>query len=218
VRLALARYQPVSLENCHLSNVVLSDFMTLANDRHLSLSHTAKSQQYSLHLMGNSYSNNSGFEESPNLSQPLPGGQTKLPDIRSSTVVKVWVEKLNPALGEDLGWQPDDSAQVSENGRSIGSVKRVASKITATDRKLAKQLLKQRDFQALQSQDLLQSAFAAPTLWKGTVQLTHKDSMKRRLVIAEYEQYLVDDANPYDGFASKRGERLVFVEHINLHE
>jgi hypothetical protein len=44
------------------------------------------------------------------------------------------------------------------------------------------------------------------------------DSAERRhrLVIAEYEEYLVDDDHPYDKTPSSKGRRLVFVEHVEL--
>lgn len=37
-----------------------------------------------------------------------------------------------------------------------------------------------------------------------------------RLVIAEYEEYLVDDERPYDPLVTKKDRRLVFVEHVEL--
>jgi hypothetical protein len=36
------------------------------------------------------------------------------------------------------------------------------------------------------------------------------------LVIAEYEEYLVDDDQPYDGIPTEKGRRLVFVEHVEF--
>ena len=37
-----------------------------------------------------------------------------------------------------------------------------------------------------------------------------------RLVIAEYEEYLLDDHRPYEPGSTKKGRRLVFVEHVPL--
>jgi hypothetical protein len=133
-------------------------------------------------------------------------------------VIEVWVEKLNPALGEDLGWEKDEEAQVLEAARATGA-RKARSKDTKKlekDRELARALKKRGDIQTLQKQDLMDLAFAAPTLWKGKVDVNLKDGQQRRLVVAEYEQYLVDDDYPYDGFVSKRGQRMVFVEHVAL--
>ena len=37
-----------------------------------------------------------------------------------------------------------------------------------------------------------------------------------RLAIAEYEEYLVDDAMPYDRIPTKKDRRLVFIEYVEL--
>ena len=37
-----------------------------------------------------------------------------------------------------------------------------------------------------------------------------------RLVIAEYEEYLVDDSTPYVSPVTEKARRLVFVEHVAL--
>ena len=53
------------------------------------------------------------------------------------------------------------------------------------------------------------------TLWEGDVVLPPA-SGRYRLVIAEYEEYLVDDRNPYDKTPTRKDRRLVFVEHIEI--
>jgi hypothetical protein len=54
-----------------------------------------------------------------------------------------------------------------------------------------------------------------PALWDGTVTLPPDDE-RYRLVIAEFEEYLVDDDRPYDKVPTAKGRRMVFVEHIEL--
>jgi hypothetical protein len=64
---------------------------------------------------------------------------------------------------------------------------------------------------------LIGQILVTPTLWQGTVTLPQTRGTKRfRLVIAEYEEYLVDDAMPYDRIPTKKDRRLVFVEHVEL--
>jgi len=60
--------------------------------------------------------------------------------------------------------------------------------------------------------------FVTPTLWEGTVTLPQSagEAARYRLVIAEYEEYLVDDAMPYDRIPTKKDRRMVFVEHVEL--
>ena len=53
------------------------------------------------------------------------------------------------------------------------------------------------------------------TLWEGHVTVP-TSSRRLRLVIAEYEEYLVDDKYPYDNVPTAKARRLVFVEHIAL--
>lgn len=42
------------------------------------------------------------------------------------------------------------------------------------------------------------------------------DGARHRLVIAEFEEYLVDDDRPYDRTPTQKKRRLVFVEHVEL--
>jgi hypothetical protein len=35
-------------------------------------------------------------------------------------------------------------------------------------------------------------------------------------VIAEYEEYLVDDDSPYNAIPTKKDRRLVFIEHVEV--
>src|SRR5690606_2931116 len=56
IRLALARYQPVSVQNCHLSNIVLADFMTLPNDRYVSITHSSDPLKHTVRVAGSTFS------------------------------------------------------------------------------------------------------------------------------------------------------------------
>ena len=55
-------------------------------------------------------------------------------------------------------------------------------------------------------------------LWEGDVELPGgaAPGARFRLVVAEFEEYLIDDDRPYDKVPTKKGRRLVFVEHIEL--
>ena len=65
---------------------------------------------------------------------------------------------------------------------------------------------------------LVGHVLVTPTLWQGTVTLPPApvDAPRYRLVIAEYEEYLVDDATPYDPIPTKKDRRLVFIEYVEL--
>jgi hypothetical protein len=58
-----------------------------------------------------------------------------------------------------------------------------------------------------------------PSLWQGTVVLpagAANDGVRRRLVVAEYEEYFVDDSSPYDSIPTSKDRRLVYVDHVAL--
>ena len=42
------------------------------------------------------------------------------------------------------------------------------------------------------------------------------ETVRYRLAIAEYEEYLVDDETPYDVVATKKDRRTVFIEYVDL--
>ena len=57
----------------------------------------------------------------------------------------------------------------------------------------------------------------AEVLWNGQVTVPATEEGRRhRLVVAEYEEYLVDGAMPYDPRPTRKGRRMVFVEHHAL--
>src|SRR5207244_7353437 len=105
IRLALARYQPVSVGGTHLSNVVLADFMSLAPDRWLNVTQTNDERVRRVAVFGATYTDSAGHaeaESSPSMSLRLVDGSvvSLVPAVVSPTsVVEVWVERLEPALG-----------------------------------------------------------------------------------------------------------------------
>ena len=85
------------------------------------------------------------------------------------------------------------------------------------ERLRARELLKKRKFDVLIREGLLESVFVAAPLWEGDVAVTEVEStVRHRLVIAEYEEYIIDDDMPYDEVPEKKGRRLVFIEHVEL--
>jgi hypothetical protein len=246
IRLALARYQPVSVNDCHLSNIVLADFMTLPNDRHVSISHGPDPLQHTVQVFGRSYTDSSGHKESqsaPQSSLVLPDGSIKIikaADVSETSVVEVWVEKNNPALGEDFGWEMDTAAKVqqasdSDSSPQPGPATGVATASTAdtfsparrqaeANRTQVRRRAAVSQPQLVSEPGLLNAALAElfmtmPSLWQGTVVLpagAANDGVRRRLVVAEYEEYFVDDSSPYDSIPTSKDRRLVYVDHVAL--
>jgi hypothetical protein len=224
IRLALARYQPVALANAHLSNIVLADFMPLVPDRWLNVVQDRDPLTRLITVFGHTFSDSSPHSEAahaPAESLRLPDGtilDLHAPDVASTSVVEVWVERFDPTMGEDFGWRRDDGAVVQQTNSHphVSTISPASTDVTKA-RLRADDLLRHREFEALVDENLLGHIFVTPTLWAGSVTLPQSNEAARhRLVIAEYEEYLVDDERPYDRFPTKKGRRMVFVEHIEL--
>ena len=225
IRLALARYQPVSVIGAHLSHIVLADFMPLAADRWLNVTHTTEARTQRVSVFGSTYSDSSAHveaEHAPSMSVKLPDGTVvtlEAPGVARSSVIEVWVERFDPALGRDFGWQREPDAVVQRDLTPLKKRPAVAKKATlAKQRARAKELLRRREFDVLIRENLIDKIFITPMLWEGTVTLPQAPGgeTRYRLAIAEYEEYLVDDPRPYDPVPTKKDRRLVFLEYVDL--
>lgn len=93
VRLALARYQPISVANAHLSRVVLADFVQLAPNRTATVSFDpGKTREVRLAVQGLAYQQSRAMEE------PAP--------------LRIRVEKLRTDVPEELGWVPETDVDI----------------------------------------------------------------------------------------------------------
>jgi hypothetical protein len=225
IRLALARYQPVALSTAHLSNVVLADFMPLVPDRWLNVTRSRDPRTRQVTVFGHTFTDSSSHTEAvhaPAESMRLLDGtilDLQAPEVASSSVVEVWVERLDSTMGEDFGWHRDPDAVVQKDDFQPHQLALSPARTTVADARVrADDLLKHREFEALIDEGLLGHISIAPTLWEGTVTVSQSPSetVRHRLVITEYEEYLVDDAVPYDKIPTKKNRRIVFVEHVEL--
>jgi hypothetical protein len=218
IRLALARYQPASIIGAHLSNVVLADFMTLASDRWLTV--TRRDAMCHVSVYGSRYTDSSGHAEASqapamSLIDPITHKVTSLSpaSVSSTTVIDVWLEHLTESEGEDFGWKREPSLPVPAS-----SLPRKPRKVSQRLKKRARTLATQRDFQSLLKENLVDQVFVVPPIWDGDIKLPADLGARNRyrLVIAEYEEYIVDDDRPYDRVPTKKDRRLIFVEHVEL--
>jgi hypothetical protein len=97
VRLALARYQPNSITNAHLSRVVLADFAQLAPNRTASIV----------------------FKDPTHLTISVSGpiGSRKL----DRNEIEVSVEERNPQIEGDLGWVPTKEKPIRQSTHQQGA-------------------------------------------------------------------------------------------------
>lgn len=99
VRLALARYHPVSVDKAHLSPVVLAEFAQPVPERSLSVVRMPGSVRVT--LSGHSYSAHLGQE----------GGQPE----EGHCEVEVTLERYDSSIGTDLGWAVERNAAVAND-------------------------------------------------------------------------------------------------------
>lgn len=230
VRLALARYQPSSVDGAHLSTVVLSDFASLAPDRWVAVQRTSPTRR-GVTLHGHRPEESSGHAEAWGRRKPSLGPNGKIlmnvpTGITRSTTIEVWVEELTPSRGEDFGWSRVADAQPEMRmvgQRPVGGMEPLSSGDTVivhnrAGEVRARELMAERKFEAVVTEDLVSATMQWPVIWDGVVTLPQAPSPARRyrLVVAEYEEYLTDDAEPYDGTLTTKGRRLVYVEHVEL--
>lgn len=220
IRLALARYQPVSISGAHLSEVVLADFMQLTADRWLHVNRTDQPGKRKVVVYGMTYSDSAGHREAshaPSFSvvNPFTGVvETRTPaEVAQKSSVEIWVERLNEARGEDFGWERVAGATATPSSPDLFKIPfRASPKVTR-----ALELQSARKFTAIAQEGLIDQIYVVKPLWDGTVQFSGGPGGQRhRLVIAEYEEHLVDDRHPYDPVPEQKGRRLVFVEHVEL--
>ena len=209
VRLALARYQPASITGAHLSPIVLADFMPLTADRWLTVRHTTDPRRRHVSVFGNRYTDSSGHHE--------PGAAQAA--VSPTTVIEVWMEQLNTSKGEDFGWERVPTGRPEPDIFLHEPLIQAAAADTVPPQQLvrAKKLVASRNFVEAAKTGVIDSVLAFFRIWDGDVILpsTPDPDRRYRLVIAEYEEYIVDDANPYET-ATRKGRRLVFVEHVEL--
>lgn len=233
IRLALARYQPTSCTDAHLSNVVLADIMALTPDRWLNVTPATDARKMRVAVFGVSYDESSAHHEATDapamsLIDPLSGQVQLLRPaiVAERTIVEVWVERLDAQWGEDFGWQkvsdvlitqriPVPSGSTSYQAVGIESI--FGRAISATERVETHDLVSAKDVARLNPSRVIDLIHLWQTLWEGDVTLPEPEAGARhRLVVAEYEEYLVDDDRPYDEIPTRAKRRLVFVEHIEL--
>lgn len=204
IRLALARYQPSSADTAHLSSIVFADFMPLVPDRWLTVTHTNNVRTRQVRVFGNTYSDSSSHREAVATRNSV--------SVAASSVVEVWVEKFDPERGEDFGWSRVSNARIQREGAAPPRPPLQTFKLRANE------LVRQHEFAALLDENLIDRVSLFPALWQGQVTLPEDPGRgtRYRLVIAEYEEYLLDDSTPYDPPVTEKGRRLVFVEHVAL--
>ena len=216
IRLALARYHPISAPGAHISPIVTTEFVQLTPDR-LATVARGTGRVLNVGLYGHAYTKG-----------PAASGSTSIVARRSNPVVKISVELLDETLGPDFGWSELTSAVVKKKraSRSAPSGDKTLDRDGSRGKKSAmtlaaraEELLAARDFTAILANPDLVALLRPPAIWEGTVTLPKqmKRGSKLRLAIREYEPHRVDT----DHVSVPKGApdprlRLVYAEFIKV--
>ena len=199
VRLALARYQPESRANCHLSRVVLAEFAQVLPDRRVEITIGADQRTLTVEIYGLEPTETGvsrGVKTDPQPSGQLP--KPAPPPRGGLNEFEIEVETLNPALGPDFGWSPLAGVTVPPIVVQIPMPVR---------RKGAKA--------ARAGTVVTQGPVAVAPTWKGTLILPRPlGGETLRLVVRELELYYEDMPGVFLGKRIER--RLVYADTIPL--
>lgn len=108
VRLALARYQPESIPNAHLSRVVLCDFAQIAPDRVAAATYNASNNKLKVMVSG-IYGTNT-YTEYPPMNMVGVDKNDIVDHMALSRVVRVTIEQGEGAMEDELSWEPVSEA------------------------------------------------------------------------------------------------------------
>jgi hypothetical protein len=204
--------------------VVLADFMQLTADRSLTVRSEREGRIRHVTVYGHGDTQSAGAREVRPRSEihPLTGEVTEVPPVSPTSLVDVWLERLEPSLGEDFGWQriADGKPAPLPPGHGVGifaALPRLTPQIHPEQAIRANRLLTAGAFDRLQAEGLVESLLQRPPLWDGRVELPPDDAPRGqlRLVIAEYEEYPIDaDGDSHGTTRTGTGRRLVFLEQV----
>lgn len=207
IRLALARYHPVSAHGAHLSAVVLAAFQQLTPDRHLSVTRDGRTVNVAVH----------GHVSAKTL-PGLEAGQ-----------VEVELQELAPGGDPDLDWRtiqpPPELVARPDDERWAGQVTtrdlRAAARLTArTEGDRAQALEAERlsagqRFEDLVARPELLRWLTPPLIWEGEVRLP-ADHAGRNLRLMVVEREIHPTSAPDGRGVTPRGDRIVYAEAIPL--
>ncbi|MCT0208261.1 hypothetical protein KQ305_11180 [Synechococcus sp. CS-1332] len=224
VRLALARYQPCSTTGAHLSEVEFADFMQLTADRWLTVRPEQEGRVRFVTVYGPGFTDSGGAQVARSEIDPLSRTATSYAAVTKTSVINVWLELLEPALGEDFGWERVSGADgtalpAGTAAPGLEPQVRMRERLTPEQGLRALALKRDGDFANLLIEGLAERIVLRPPLWDGRLDIPEGLDGRLRLVVAEYEEYPVDGPPKQDGVKQVlSGRRLVFVEHVPLTE
>jgi hypothetical protein len=204
IRLALARYNPVSVPGAHLSSIVMAEFVQLTPDRLAVVTQTGNRAHVAMYGTGTTTPTNGG----------ALGGQFQLD-----------TETLAPGANPDLGWRRTAASGnsgptgptfvpppgVTFNLKPNAVVQPNASALIGA----AQNLIARGEYSAVLKNPDLIAAIAPPLLWQGDIDVPAVPTGTRvRLVITESE--VLQTGEPGESPKNLTGARVVYLETVEL--
>lgn len=201
IRLALARYNPISVPGAHLSSVVMTEFVQLTPDRLAIVTQNNDKAHVAMYGIGTQ--------------QPLGEGAR-------SGLFEIHTETLAPGADPDLGWQHSSAGGTSGLAGEISAFRPMhimealgdVSKPAANAGEAAQQLLAKGDYAGFMKRPDLLAAAAPPFLWQGAADLpVVAEGTRVRLVITESEVFQTGEHGESPALS---GSRVVYLETVEL--
>ncbi|TAJ73240.1 MAG: hypothetical protein EPO51_06285 [Phenylobacterium sp.] len=205
IRLALARYHPVSVSGAHLSQVVLAEFQQLTPDRYVSVSRSGDHVTVAVH----------GYT----------GGKTL--GFLESGRIEVELQQLAAGADETLDWKavpPPATPQAGPRGdlgvgqirvRNISAVRSVQPR-NAAERALSAEAIRlseANDFEALAVRPDLLQWLLPPLIWEGEIRTPPAQVGRRlRILITERERHPTGDRDAAGVIPT--ADRIVYAEAV----
>ncbi len=202
IRLALARYNPVSIPGAHLSSVVMAEFVQLTPDRLAVVTQAGNKVHVAVYGTGTS-------------APAGPGPRSGLFDLS--------IETLAPGADHDLGWlatnaksapglaEPRVAQPLLPTTAATGTLQSLGRTVLA---QAADELIRRGDYTSLLKRSDLLDVVAPAFLWQGEIDVPGvPDGTRVRLVITESEVFQTADDNES---MSITGSRVVYLETFEL--
>lgn len=207
IRLALARFHPVSVNGAHLSPVALADYMQLAPDRLLVMSQGSRRSERKLQLFGHAYTRSPFKEERPR--------------ANGEPVIRVELQTKDPDLSDELAWTKRETSttdflttellRADLGGRVLVS--------EADDLVLAARRTGSAVESVLSTLDLgIFIDTGPPLIWEGTVRVPRRRAGEElRVLVTEFERHANDtDWNGSTEQTRNAALRTVYAEAFSL--
>ena len=214
IRLALARYNPISVDGAHLSDIVLTEFVQLTPDRFVVVTRKSGGTKADISVYGPLP------ENAANLAASGAGAFTAEaqtlsangdPDLDWRTINNPFIPGL-----QQLSLSPQEAASPNLSARrAVTPPARSEPRVSDRTRREFDRLIAEERFREIIIRPDLLALWNRPLIWQGEIDLPRRPpGGRRRVMITERERYRARERNAPN--PNRWGERIVFMEAIEI--